>query len=137
MGDRNLLCKDPVGANGNAVLIWRRMWLLRRAFGPDVLARPAPAVGGRPCADPCVVAAERTVDTVYTDRRAEEQTMTIDELRPSGLTATYEPVDWSPADLPEDPDEVTDELMESPDAVNDSRVADQAFNHGDGTFYGV
>ena len=108
--------------------------------------------------------------------------MTIDELRPSGLTATYEPVDWSPAGLPEDPDEVidqlmdprrrgevyplyhqlrrvapvhkcrpevlhgswiltrfadTDELMKSPDAVNDSRVADQAFNHGDGTFYGV
>ncbi len=108
--------------------------------------------------------------------------MTTDALRPSGLMATYEPVDWSPAGLPEDPDEVidrlmdprrrgevyplyhqlrrvapvhkcrpevlhgswivtrfadTDALMKSPDAVNDSRVADQAFNHGDGTFYNV
>ncbi len=108
--------------------------------------------------------------------------MTIDELRPSGLTATFEPVDWSSADVPDDPDEVidqlmdpsrrgevyplyhqlrrvapvhkcrpemlhgswivtrfddTDALMKSPEAVNDSRVADQAFNHGDGTFYGV
>jgi cytochrome P450 len=108
--------------------------------------------------------------------------MAIDELRPSGLRATYEPVDWSPAGLPEGPDEVvdqlmdphlrgevyplyhqlrrvapvhkcrpevlhgswiltrfadTDALMKDADAVNDPRVADQAFNHGDGTFYNV
>jgi cytochrome P450 len=108
--------------------------------------------------------------------------MAIDQLRPSGLTATFEPVDWSPGDLPDDPDRIvdqlmdparrgevyplyhqlrrvapvhkcrpevlhgswvvtrfadTDALMKSSEAVNDSRVADQAFNHGDGTFYGV
>jgi cytochrome P450 len=108
--------------------------------------------------------------------------MAIDQLRPSALTATFEPVDWSPAGLPDDPDELidrlmdpvrrgevyplyhqlrriapvhqcrpevlhgswivttfagTDALMKSSEAVNDSRVADQAFNHGDGTFYGV
>jgi cytochrome P450 len=106
----------------------------------------------------------------------------IEQMRPNGLTATFEPVDWSPRDLPEDPDQLidhlmdprrrgevyplyhqlrrvapvhkcrpevlhgswivtrfadTDALMKSPEAVNDSRVADQAFNHGDGTFYGV
>ena len=108
--------------------------------------------------------------------------MAIDQLRPSGLTATFDPVDWSPGDLPDDPDLIvdqlmdparrgevyplyhqlrriapvhkcrpevlhgswvvtrfadTDALMKSSEAVNDSRVADQAFNHGDGTFYGV
>jgi cytochrome P450 len=31
----------------------------------------------------------------------------------------------------------TDTLMKSTDAVNDPRVVDQAFNHGDGTFYNV
>ncbi len=135
-------------------------------------------VGDRP---PGAIA--MTVDSVYTAPDSEEHTMAIDELRPSGLTATFEPVDWSPAELPERPrpghrladgsvrrrGEVyplyhqlrrvapvhkcrpdvlhgswivtrfadTDALMKSPDAVNDSRVADQAFNHGDGTFYGV
>ena len=33
--------------------------------------------------------------------------MTVHELQPTGLTATYEPVDWSPPGLPEDPDEGT------------------------------
>jgi cytochrome P450 len=108
--------------------------------------------------------------------------MTVDELHADALTATYEPVDWSPAGLPEDPDEVIDQLMDpyrrgevyplyhqlrriapvhkcrpevlhgswiatrfadvdalmkNADAVNDPRVADQAFNHGDGAFYNV
>ncbi len=108
--------------------------------------------------------------------------MRTDELHPTGLVGTYEPVDWSPPGLPEDPDEIVDRLMDPhlrgevyplyhqlrrvapvhkcrpevlhgswivtrfadsdalmkcADAVNDPRVVDQAFNHGDGAFYNV
>jgi cytochrome P450 len=108
--------------------------------------------------------------------------VSTDDLRTTGLVASYERVDWSPGGLPEDPDEIvahlmdpqrrgevyplyhqlrrvapvhqsrpevlhgswivtrfadTDALMKSTDAVNDPRVVDQAFNHGDGTFYKV
>ncbi len=100
----------------------------------------------------------------------------------TSVEASYEPVDWSPRGLPDDPDEIiawlmdplrrgelyplyhqlrrvapvhkcppdmlngswivsaytdADALMKNPAAVNDPAVVDHAFNHGDGSFYGV
>ncbi|HVM66448.1 MAG TPA: cytochrome P450 [Acidimicrobiales bacterium] len=108
--------------------------------------------------------------------------MSTEDLRSTGVIGSFEPVNWSPPGLPDDPDEIvahlmdphrrgevyplyhqlrrvapihrcrpemlhgswvvtrfadTDALMRSPDAVNDPQVVDQAFNHGDGTFYNV
>jgi cytochrome P450 len=101
-------------------------------------------------------------------------------VKVSGIEATFEPVDWHPAGLPEDPDDIvswiTDPqrrgelfplyhqlrrvapihkcpphllhgawvltrfadvqaVLKNPTAVNDPRVVDEAFNHGDGAFY--
>jgi len=99
-----------------------------------------------------------------------------------GIPASLEPVDWAPAGLPDDPDEViaalldparrgevyplyrrlrelapvhrnppevfggawtftqyaeTDVIFRSPRVVNNPKVIDQAFSHGDGSFTGV
>src|SRR5688572_11773028 len=103
-------------------------------------------------------------------------------VKAAGIPATFEPVDWDPPGLPDDPDEViawlvdparrgelyplyhqlrrlapvhktgegafhgawvltcfadADTAFKNPRVVNDPRVVDEAFGHGDGTFTSV
>jgi cytochrome P450 len=100
-------------------------------------------------------------------------------IKAPGIPATFEPVDWNPPGLPDDPDEImarladparrgelyplyhqlrrvapvhenkpemfhgawsftrfaeTDTIFKNPRVVNDPRVVDEAFTHGDGSF---